>query len=396
MGIYALSQYVQDFNPTVDTACAILNQSITGQYFSALPITSNRKKGLQIVGTLGATAISVMGRCFNGNKGSAKFYVDGKYAAYTKIDHKLYTCNGNVKYQFEYGATLQVRNADNSILVSTDKAPTTGSITTFMASGSPVATLMPSATANGLDIRILVSGSPAAEPLVLLAAAAFAQFTETGYDECNGFVLAGGIIDLILLSILFVFGVYMVVQFNRKRHHMPTKPFYEPQIVVQPSVLPPPKFANAFSHAAHTSSAPSHAPVNYEKFPSFEPDSAAARGKSGDKVGLLFQTEEDFTKSENTVQPPKLAANSAPYADSTMPTTLSSNSEGTPLHIDLREALKPVGYTKLKRYLMLHNVNVGLTLLKDELITLAIIHRGQIDFSPLVAEVSNVFSQQPR
>jgi hypothetical protein len=385
LGIYALSQYIQDFNPTVNFACAILNQSLTGQYFSALPITSGRNKGLQIVGALSANAITVISRCFNGNKGSAKFYVDGKYAAYTKIDHKLYTCNGNVKYQLDYSATLRVLNADNSLLVSTDKTPTTGSITTFKdASGVPVAMLRPSATASGLDIQILASRSPAADPLLLLAAAAFAQFTATGYDECNGFVLSGGIIDLVLLSILFVFGVYMLVQCNRKRDRLPTLSFYEPQVVVQPPPLPPTTFSNNFSDAAHTPSAPPSAPVNYKKFPPQQPD--------GDRVGLLFQADEDFatSQSENAVQPP---AASAPYADSTMAAGLP---QGTPLHIDLREALKPVGYTRLKRYLALHNIPVGLTLLKDELITLAIIYRGQIDFSPLVAEVSNVFTQQPR
>jgi hypothetical protein len=32
----------------------------------------------------------------------------------------------------------------------------------------------------------------------------------------------------------------------------------------------------------------------------------------------------------------------------------------------------------------MHNVAVGYTLLKDELVTLAIIYRRQIDFSPLI------------
>lgn len=87
----------------------------------------------------------------------------------------------------------------------------------------------------------------------------------------------------------------------------------------------------------------------------------------------------------------------APAADSSMSAeSQQPPSQGTPPYIDLREALKPVGYTRLKRYLMLHNVNVGLTLLKEELITLAVIYRGQIDFSPLVAEVSIVFTQQSR
>lgn len=387
LGIYALSQYIQDFNPAVNFACAMLNQSLTGPYFSALPVTFGRNKGLQIVGTASANAITVISRCFNGNKGSAKFYVDGKYAAYTKIDQKLYTCNGNVKYQFDYRATLQVLSADNSLLVSTDRKPTTGSTTTFKnAGGSAVATLAPSATGSGLDIQILASGSPAADPLLLLAAAAFAQFTETGYDECNGFVLSGGIIDLALLSILFVFCVYMLVQWSRKRHRLPTLSFYEPQVVVQPPSLPPSTFSNNFSHAFHTPSAPPSpsAPLHYQKFPSQQSDAA-----SGDRVGLLSQADEDFTKCDSSAQPP---ANCAPHADSTM----AAAPQGTPLHIDLREALKPVGYTRLKRYLMLHNVLVGHTLLKDELITLAIIYRGQIDFSPLVAEVSNVFTQQAR
>jgi hypothetical protein len=113
-----------------------------------------------------------------------------------------------------------------------------------------------------------------------------------------------------------------------------------------------------------------------------------------EKIGLLFQEDQDYTKCDDVpVQKPVFSA-SAPAAASTM--AAESLPSGTPLHIDLREALKPVGYTRLKRYLILHNVNVGLTLLKEELITLAVIYRGQIDFSPLVAEISNVFTQQPQ
>jgi hypothetical protein len=52
---------------------------------------------------------------------------------------------------------------------------------------------------------------------------------------------------------------------------------------------------------------------------------------------------------------------------------------------DLREKLKPVGYMKLKRYLTLNGVECGNTLLKDELVTLAILHRGRINLDPLLS-----------
>jgi len=405
MGIYALSQYVQDFNPTVaaGVACAILDQQVTGLSFSAQPVTFGRKKGLNVVGTLSLAPITVYNRCFNNNEGSAKFYVNDQYSAYTKIDKNLYTCTGNLTYQFRYGSTLRVLNADNSLLASTDKIPSKDSTTTFKdANNFPVATLAPSATGSGIDIRIIGSNSPAAAPLVLLAAAAFAQFTSGGYDECNGFVVAGGIVDIIVLSLIAVFVVYIAVQCYRKREDLQKTKFYEPTVVVEPPTLAskgfgsedgnmnfPPKLpTNAGGQRDYAgASAPPLPPVPYQSFPSNQPKAAAA----SDKIGLLFQEEEDFKKQEVAV-PQSLFSDSAPSAASAM----SAAVQHTPSHIDLREALKPVGYTRLKRYLMLHNVTVGHTLLKDELITLAIIYRGQIDFSPLVAEVQNVFTQQAR
>ena len=393
LGIYALSQYVQDFNPTVaaGVACAILDQQVAGTSFSALPATFGRNKGLNVyLRGLGSTPpITVYNRCFNSNQGSAKFYVDGKYAAYTKIDRNLYTCTGNLTYQFEYGSTLRVLNADNSLLTSADKTPATGSIATFKdATNQPVATLTPSATGSGFDIQILASNSPAAAPLVLLAAAAFAQFTSGGYDECNGFVLTGGIIDITLLSLIFVFVVYIVAQYYRKREQLQKTKFYEPTVVVEPPpLLPRKQMANSGGHLDYGgATAPPLPPVSHQSFPSASNSQATA---TTDKVGLLFQEDQDFKKQEVAV-PQSLFSDTAPSAASAM------SGQHTPSHIDLREALKPVGYTRLKRYLLLHNVNVGHTLLKDELITLAIIYRGQIDFTPLVVEVQNVFTQQAR
>lgn len=247
LGVYALSEYIQDFNPKVaaGVACAVLSQQTTGQSFSALPVMFGRNKGLNIVGPPSNSTlvpISAISRCFNDNRGSAKFYVDGKYAAYTKLDRKLYSCTGSVTYQFQYSAqTLQVLNADNSILAFTNRIPAVGSTTIFKnANNEDVAVFSPSVTGSGFDIQILRSNSSAAAPLVLLAAAAFAQFTSTGFDECNGFVLAGGIVDLILLSILFVFSVYMVIQWRRKRDRMPAKGFYEPEVVIEPPPYFPP------------------------------------------------------------------------------------------------------------------------------------------------------------
>ena len=388
LGIYALSQYVQDFNPTVaaGVACAVLNEQLTGLTFSALPVTFGRSKGLNIVAAPASSPITVVNRCFNENRGSAKFYVDGRYAAYTKIDKKLYSCNGTMTYQFEEkDSTLRVLNADSSLLASTDRMPTTGSTTTFRNSNNvEVAILLPSASGSGFDIQILAagSGSPAAAPLLLLAAAAFAQFSSTGYDECNGFVLAGGIVDLILLSILVAFSIYMAVQWFRKRDRMPATRFYEPDVVVDAPPLLPPRPAHTPPASQHASaSAP---PIDYQEFPSQQPKRAVIK----DTTGLLFQ-EDDLSD----VAPP----HSAPFAASAMPTQLQSPQyQSTPEHVDLREALKPVGYTRLKRYLISHNVSVGHTLLKDELVTLAVIYRRQIDFSPLIAEVSSVFSQQAR
>ncbi len=127
----------------------------------------------------------------------------------------MYSCTGEITHQFEYqGSSLRILKADKTLLASTDKLPAvTGSITTFRdASNAVVATLAPSAAGSGFDFRIILSNSPAASPLVLLAAAAFAQFTSSGNDECNGFVIAGGIIDIILLSIVFAYAVYAAVQ----------------------------------------------------------------------------------------------------------------------------------------------------------------------------------------
>jgi hypothetical protein len=401
LGIYALSEYIQDFNPNVaaGVACAILNEQVIGRSFSVLPMMFGRSKGLNVVALPANSTvapITVVNRCFNNNRGSARFFVNGKYAAYTKIDRKLYSCTGNVTHQFQYDDVLRVLNADGLLLALTDKVPAVGTTTVFKdTSNRAVAAFTPSAQGSGLDIRILVSNSAAAAPLVLLAAAAFAEFTTSGYDECNGFVLAGGIIDLVLLSILLVFCIYMIIQWRRKRHQMPAKRFYEPEVVVEPPPLPPPKFVSTAFVIAHDPSTatfsqppslPAHA-VDYMKFP--QPSSTT----DNEKIGLLFQEDEDCTKCDEVVQKPVFSP-SAPAAASTM--AAESLPSGTPLHLDLREALKPVGYTRLKRYLILHNVNVGLTLLKEELITLAVIYRGQIDFSPLVAEVANVFTQPPQ
>jgi hypothetical protein len=388
LGIYALSQYVQDFNPTVAAgiACAVLNEQLTGPSFSALPVTFGRSKGLNIVAAPTLSPITVINRCFNENRGSAKFYVDGRYVAYTKIDKKLYSCNGSVTHQLEFGSTLRVLNADNSLLASTDKVPTTVSSTTFKDTNNvDVATLLPSASGSGFDIQILAAGSgnPAAAPLLLLAVAAFAQFSSTGYDECNGFVLAGGIVDLILLSILFVFSLYMTVQWFRKRDRLSATRFYDPDVVVDaPPLSPPPStltpVASQYAYAgAH--------PIDYQDFSS-QPQRAVIK----DTTSLLFQEEHDFSKSSERVQQLTLP-HSPPFATSAMPTVPQQlQFQSTPDHIDLRKALEPVGYTRLKRYLTSHNVTVGHTLLKDELVTLAVIYRRQIDFSPLIAEVSNM------
>ena len=80
------------------------------------------------------------------------------------------------------------------------------------------------------------------------------------------------------------------------------------------------------------------------------------------------------------------------FLNSLQPTHFGS----TPSYLELQEALKPVGYSKLKRYLILHNVDVGKMLTKDKLVDAAINHRDQIDFSPLVTEISNVFLQTPK
>jgi hypothetical protein len=399
LGIYALSQYIQDFNPNVaaGVACGILNQPLTGLSFSAVPLTFGRSKGLNIVGD-NSVPVTVINRCFNDNRGSAKFYVDGKYAAYTKIDKNVYTCTGSLMYQFQYGRTLRIFSANNSFLASTDILPSVGSVTRFQnANGDEVAVLMPLVTGSGFGIQILRSDSPAAAPLLLLAATAFAQFTSSSYDECNGFVLAGGIFDLILLCILVCFAFYMAIQWRRKRHQLPAKKFYEPNVIEEPplGVLP---FPLGTSSDVACGQHRHHIVANEGVF---KPDDRHQKllSQKHEVDSKYYPTGflgEDVTNTkEGDIH--SLLADSAPSASSGM----SSSSQpcfpqGTPSHIDLREALKPVGYTKLKRYLELHNVNVGFSLLKDELVTLAIIYRGQIDFSPLIVEISNCFTQQAR
>jgi hypothetical protein len=402
MGIYALAQYAQDSNPAVaaSVACAILDKQLTGLSFSALTKTFGRSKGMEVVGSLSPNPVFVYNRCFNNNGGSAKFYVDDKLAAYTKLDKRLYSCHGDVSHQFEYGSTLRVLNADKSLFVSTDNIPSTRSTTTFKdASNVVVATLAPSALGSGFDIRLQQSNSSAAAPLVLLAAAAFAQFTSSGQDECNGFVLAGGIIDLILLSIIVAYTAYTVAQWYKKQGQI-TRKFYEPDHIVDPE-----KYGK--NDWAAEEYRQNRADQGQNTFPAQPPPVAAAHN-----TAVMIQ----FDQAPNIMQPSAPYAISAPpnvhglppaahYPVQAMPPPnllglppaahypVQVASPSAPPAVsywegaDLRDKLSPVGYMKLKRYLTLHNVNCGTTLLKDELITLAIIHRGRIDFSPLISGV---------
>lgn len=402
MGIYALAQYVQDANPAVaaGVACAIVDRALTGVSFSAVPVTIDRSKAMNVVSSVTTSPITVFNRCFNNNGGSAKFRVDGKLAAYTKLDNNLYSCTGDLTHRFEYGTTLRVLKADKSLLASTDRVPSTGSITTFRdASNAVVATIAPAAVGSGFDIRILISTSPAADPLVLLAAAAFAQFTSSGFDECNGFVLAGGIVDLILLCLLVAYGVYSAVQFHRLRSEIKSK-FYEPDGVINPerydrndwaaeeyrqdrAAATAPPFDSEPHRGSHpTLPRPVAVASNTQDLiqiqdspSSVQPYAASAAAPSAPSFMAPPQTPA-FPPPPTSKPTPQPAREAAP---STQPT--GSYWEGA----DLRDKLAPVGYTKLKRYLILHNVECGSTLLKDELITLAIIHRGRIDFSPLIS-----------
>jgi hypothetical protein len=398
MGIYALAQYVQDANPSVaaGVACAIVDRALTGVSFSAVPVTIDRSKAMNVVSSLATSPITVFNRCFNNNGGSAKFRVDGKLAAYTKLDNNLYTCTGDLTHRFEYGASLRVLKADKSLLASTDRVPSTGSITTFRdATNAVVATIAPAAVGSGFDIRILNSNSPAADPLVLLAAVAFVQFTSSGFDECNGFVLAGGIVDLILLCILVAYGVYSAVQFHRLRGEIKTK-FYEPDRVVNPEKYDKNDWAaEEYRQERAAATAPPFDSGSQPTQPrpvavasntqeliqiqdppsSMQPYAASTAAPSAPSFMAPAQTPA-FRPPPTSKPSPQPARDAAP---STQPT--ASYWDG----VDLRDKLAPVGYTKLKRYLILHNVECGNTLLKDELITLAIIHRGRIDFSPLIS-----------
>ena len=415
MGIYALAQYVQDSDPAVaaGVACALLDQTLTGLSFSALPTTFGRNKGMNVPTAvpLSNFFITVYNRCFNNNKGSAKFYVDGTLAAYTKIDQNLYSCNGTITHQFEYSSTLRILNADNSLFASTDKVPTTSATTTFRDSSNvAVATLAPRATGSGFDIRILQSSSPAARPLVLLAAAAFAQFTSSGNDECNGFVLAGGIIDIILLSLLVAYAAYAALQYYRKRGSITTK-FYEPDhSLSKPGAHDDAVHAGAAAYGrddwaaeeyrrratapdASASSAGLHAAPHHGPPPTQPP--AVAFTAHNTAVLIQFEDAPSAVQSRPAAQQhvqtsvphsPSLPTSQpyfppAPAANPSPPSTMTYW-EGQ----DLRNQLAPVGYMKLKRFLVINNVACGNTLLKDELITLAVIHRGRIDFSPLISE----------
>jgi hypothetical protein len=414
MGIYALAQYVQDANPAVaaSVACAILDKQLTGLTFSALPRTFGRSKGMEVVGSLSLNPVFVYNRCFNNNGGSAKFYVDDKLSAYTKLDKRLYSCHGDVTHQFEYGGNLnnlRVLNADKSLFVSTDNIPSTGSTTTFKdASNVVVATLAPSALGSGFDIRLQQSNSSAAAPLVLLAAAAFAQLTSSGNDECNGFVLAGGIIDLILLSIFVAYTAYTVAQWYKKQGQI-TRKFYEPDHIVEPEKYGKNDWAAEEYRQNRAAAAVSWSDQRQNAFPAQPPPVAAANNTAVmiqfDQAPNIMQPTAPYAMSAPpnllgmmTPQPPAFnalppaahypvqlppAAHYPVQVASPSPPPAASYWEGA----DLRDKLGPVGYMKLKRYLTLHNVNCGNTLLKDELITLAIIHRGGIDFSPLISGV---------
>ena len=405
MGIYALAQYVQDANPALaaGVACAVIDQALTGLSFSSIPTTFGRNKGMNVVVAPATSPITVYNRCFNNNGGSAKFYVDGKLSAYTKLDRNLYSCTGNITHRFEYGSSLRVLNADQTLLASTDKIPATSSITTFRdASGVAVATLAPAAL-GGFDIRILLSGSPAASPVLLLVAAAFAQFTSSAQDECNGFVLAGGIIDLILLSIIVVYAVYSAVQYYRKRGDIKTK-FYEPDHIVDPEkygqsdLKMPQKYdrndwaAEEYRHERAAATAPPVDAAPYGSAPPTQPPAAVVAPNTAELI--QFDNWPSTTQSHAAAPaapPPRPPAFNPPApapanifpAQTSVPLSQSTMSywEGA----DMRDKLAPVGYMKLKRFLILHGVQCGNTLLKDELITLAILHRDRIDFSPLMS-----------
>ena len=409
MGIYALAQYVQDVNPAVaaGVACALLDQTITGLSFSAFPATFGRSKAMNVVvGAVPNIPVVIYNRCYNNNKGSAKFRVDGKLAAYTKIDQNLYSCTGTLTHQFEYGSNaLRVLNPDNSLFASTDKVPTTGSTTTFRDSGNNVvATLAPHATGTGFVFQIEQSGSPAL-PLVLMAAAAFAQFPSSGNDECNGFVLAGGIVDIILLSLLVAYAAYAALQFYRKRGSITTK-FYEPNAPHSQSGAQdhdsratPVKYgrddwaAEEYRREKAAAADAAAAAAHHHGVPPTQPPPVAAAPHTAvliqfddTPVGFQPQPAAQHNFQTSAFNPPSSPA-AQPYfppspAPAPSPPSAMTYWEGK----ELRDKLAPVGYMKLKRFLTLNGVNCGNTLLKDELITLAIMHRGQIDFSPLISD----------
>jgi hypothetical protein len=361
---------------------------------------------MNVLGNVSKTPITVYNRCFNNNKGSAKFYVDGKLAAYTKVDQFLYSCTDTITHQFEYDSTLRVLNADKSLLASTNKLPSTSSTTTFRDSSNvAVATVAPAAKGPGFDITILQSGSAAASPLVLLAAVAFAQFTSSGNDECNGFVLAGGIVDIVLLCMLVAYAAYSALQLYRKRHTITTK-YYEPNsansnpIANDYAYQPGPAKYSTDNWAAHdyrrdhaSASAPPadtapHQLPHFAAPPTHPPPAAVFPSNSA--VLIQFDNAPSIAQTNGSTQHPGHAAVSNPMAPplAHFPTAPASPSAMTYWEgQDLREKLAPVGYMKLKRYLTLHDVNCGNTLLKDELVTLAIFHRGRIDLRPLISDV---------
>jgi hypothetical protein len=414
MGIYALAQYVQDLNPNLaaGAACAIIDHALTGPLFSAMPTAFGRSKGLQVSGAVTKQPITVYNRCFNNNQGSAKFYVDGKYSAYTKIDRNLYSCSGKLTHQFEYGTSLRVLNADNTLFAVADQTPSTKSSSTFRdASNTVIATLVPSAMGSGLAINILNTNTTAL-PLVMLAAAAFAQFTSSALDECNGFVLAGGIIDIILLSLLASYTCYIVLQYYRKRGQLPKQKYYEPDAVVEHANFGADgrhEWGAQAHHRNHKDEAASAAdsshhyrvppaqpqpvavPTNtsvliqLDDLPNFsQPQSIGQQQKAAPHPAVSFSPAPQLHALPRPENPPSPPAVHVPSAAPANP--LPQNTMTYWQSQDLREKLSQVGYTKLKRYLALHNVNCPATLLKDELITLAIIHRSQIDFSPLISQ----------
>lgn len=231
--VFAQGQDVRVSGPCPTISAAAFNNmkpyvvSLPANYFLTFrtPAQVTSEDGTPLANGL---SVSLENRCFNMMLGSSKLYVNDKLAAYSTVDGTMYDCTGKrIAYTGSGWNSYDLfDDAGQKIWTRTHAMAGKAGAITAQPSNVAVATLeykLPSSTKGrpygGYAVTVSDASSVAADPrFVLLTLSKIVQSRDK-FDGCNEFVLTGGIITLIIVSIPFLLILSQLITrwYSRKR-----------------------------------------------------------------------------------------------------------------------------------------------------------------------------------